>query len=69
MRPDRLADDPIFGDVPRSRFDNLYSNIVALAPTPMGYAERETPAREPAQEPESPLETASRRKLLTLNWI
>ena len=62
-------DDPIFGRVPRSRFDNLYSRIVALAPAPMGYAEREKPAKEPAPEPASPLEKESRQKLLTLNWI
>ena len=62
-------DDPIFGRDPRSRFDNLYSEIVALAPAPMGYAERKAPAKEPAPQPEPPLEKASRQKLLTLNWI
>ena len=62
-------DDPIFGAEPRSRFDNLYSEIVALAPAPMGYAEREKPAKAPPPEPESRLEKASRQKLLTLNWI
>ncbi|MYJ71906.1 MAG: hypothetical protein F4092_09095, partial [Rhodospirillaceae bacterium] len=44
-------DDPIFGEEPRSRFDNLYSEIVALAPAPMGYAEREKPAKAPPPEP------------------
>ncbi|MCY4396024.1 MAG: hemerythrin domain-containing protein [Rhodospirillaceae bacterium] len=62
-------DDPIFGSEPRSRFDNLYSEIVALAPAPMGYAEREKPATAPAPEADSPFERGARQKLLTLNWI
>ena len=62
-------DDPIFGDEPRSRFDGLYSEIVALAPAPMGYAEREKPAKEPPPQADSPLERGARQKLLTLNWI
>ena len=60
-------DDPIFGREPRSRFDGLYSEIVALAPAPMGYAEREAPAKETAPEP--PREHRYRQQLLTLNWI
>ena len=61
-------DDPIFGSDPRSRFDTLYSEIVALAPAPMGYAEREKPAA-PAPEAATLLERGARQKLLTLNWI
>jgi len=62
-------EDPIFGSEPRSRFDSLYSEIVALAPAPMGYAEREKPAKAPPPEADSRLESAARQKLLTLNWI
>lgn len=62
-------EDPIFGSEPRSRFDSLYSEIVALAPAPMGYAEREKPAKAPAPQADSPFERGARQKLLTLNWI
>ena len=52
-------DDPVFGQKPRQRFDALYRKIVALAPSPMGYADREVPKKaEPEADKESPAQKA-----------
>jgi len=60
-------EDPVFGQKPRQRFDALYRKIVALAPSPMGYADREAPEKEEPEEEDR--EYWFRQQLLNLNWI
>lgn len=62
-------EDPIFGSKPRKEFDDLFHQILMLAPAPMGYAAQNSPAPAPADTDKDDAETAIRRQVLNLNWI
>jgi len=62
-------EDPIFGLRPRTEFDGLFREILALAPAPMGYGERKPMKKKEKSPPPTKPDHRERQHLLNMNWI